>query len=202
MIDVIPIVGRQTRNRPAGRGERPRWRSARNSPQGEQIPTPEITERDERAWYQHGWRDSRHAVRLLETLGIRAGGSPLPPALHSALALAPDAHTSADYAAIDALSWELTTTPGPDGVVHPHAAAIFTNWVARSTGGGHVANVHLRAAIGWLVWRGLNGEVVRWEMGRARAIDLGLPDNRSATFRQLWFRREYAEAWRTEMTLK
>lgn len=172
---------------------------ARNSPQGEQH-IDAVTERDEHAWYSQGWRDSRHAVRLLETLGIRAGGSPLPAPLHSALALAPEAHTSADYAAIDALSWELTTVPGPDGVVHPAAAAIFTNWVARSTGGGHVANVHLRATVGWLVWRGLSGDLVRWEIGRARAIDLGLPDNRSAVFRQLWLQRAYADAWRLALT--
>lgn len=189
-------IGPRNRRR-AGGGERPRWRAARNSPQGEQ--TPDLTERDERAWYTHPWRDSRHAVRLLETLGIRAGGSPLPMALHSALAQAPEAHTSADYAAIDAMSWELTTVPGPDGVVHPAAALIFLNWVARSTGGGHVANGHLRTTIGWLAWRGLSGDLVRWEMGRARALDLGLPDHGAATFRQLWHRREYAEAWRLAM---
>lgn len=184
--------------RRAGGGERPRWRRARNSPQGEQ--TIEITDRDEAAFYGRPWVDSRHAVRLLETLGIRAGGSPLPSKLHSALALPPEAHTSAHYAGIDGMSWALTTVPGPDGVVHPAAATIFLNWLARSTGGGQVANNHLRTTVGWLVWRGLNGDVVRWEVGRARAVDLGLDDHRSATFRQLWLRREYAEAWRLSMT--
>ena len=41
---------------------------------------------DEAAWFDAPWQDGRNAVRLLETLGILAGGDPLPEPLKSALA--------------------------------------------------------------------------------------------------------------------
>lgn len=183
-----------------GGGERARRWAARASPQGDQLV--EVTERDEHAWFDPPWIDSRHAVRLLETLGVRAGGNPLPIELHSALTGPTETHTSADYVAIDALGWDSRTIAGVDGVVHPAAAAVTSNWIARSHGGGHVANVYLRTVVGWLVWRGLNGEIARWEVGRSRAIDYGLPDHVAAGFRQLWFRREYAAATRLTISVR
>lgn len=171
---------------------------ARTSPQGD--PLIEISDRDEHAWFDPPWIDSRHAITLLETLGIRAGGNPLPRELHLALACPPETHTSADYVALESLGWDCRTIAGVDGVVHPAAAATTANWLARSHGGGHVANVYLRAVVGWLVWRGLNGDTVRWEVGRARALDYGLPEHLAASFRQLWFRREYVAA--TRLTIR
>ncbi len=194
---TFPTVENSTRTRRRGRGERARRWRARNSPQGDQNPNIEVTDRDEQVWYRDGWNDSRHAISLMETLGIRAGGNPLPPELHLALTRAPDEHTSADYTALETLGWDCRSLAGADGVVHPAAIAVATNWIAKSHGGGQVANVYLRTVIGWLVWRGLNGDTARWETGRARAIDLGLGDHQAAAFRQLWFRREYSAAYRS-----
>lgn len=155
----------------------------------------EITS-DENAWFSSPWRDGRNAVRLLETLGILGGGHALPPPLQSALVIAPDQATSHDYAAVEQAGLDAALTLGVDGVVWPAAAACLANWIAKSHGGGHVPNVHLRAVTGWLLWRGLAGDHARWEVGRARAVDLGLDTSRATEFTRLWFRRRYQAAWR------
>jgi hypothetical protein len=152
-------------------------------------------EADEAAWFEAPWNDGRNAVRLLETLGILSGGDPLPEPLRSALALSPDDATAADYAVVESARLEASLVPGPNGVVWPAAAGCLANWLARSHGGGHVPNVFLRGTVGWLLWRGLHGDLVRWEIGRARARDLGLDDALTAEFTRLWHGRRYHAAW-------
>lgn len=150
---------------------------------------------DEAAWFDSPWNDGRNAVRLLETLGILAGGSPLPEPIRSALAKTADEATALEYASVDAAGVEASFQPGPDGVVWPAAAGCLANWLARSHGGGHVPNVFLRGTVGWLLWRGLSPDLARWEIGRARARDLGLDDGATASFTRLWHGRRYRAAW-------
>lgn len=180
-----------TRLARGGRGERARRWRARLSPQGDQ----EVTDRDETAWFTTPWRYGGNVVCLLETLGVLAGGHSLPTALHDVLR-EPAKATAITYDQVERAGLEATLTIGPDGIVHPAAAAVLSNWIANSHGGGHVPNVHLRGVVGWLIWRGLDPSLVRWEIGRARAKDLQLDDGRSAEFRRLWRLREYAAAWR------
>lgn len=108
-----------------------------------------------------------------------------------------NAVTASTYAEVEAVGYDARFTAGADGVIHPAAASILSNWLANSHGGGHVPNVHLRGAVGWLLWRGLvQPSVVRYEVGRARARDWHLGDGPAATFMLAWTAREYAEAWR------
>lgn len=199
-----PVAGHKPppgarRNREGEAGCR---RSARPSPQGEQSadPTEAIAgtaaELDEAAWFSRPWRDGYLAVKLLETLGLLHGGAPLPPALHSTLARPADETDAADYATVAAVALESTLLPGVDGVVVPAAAACLANWIAQSHGGGVVPNVHLRSTVGWLLWHGLDPVLARWEIGRARSLDLQLDAGRAAAFMRLWRRRQYGAAWR------
>jgi hypothetical protein len=168
----------------------------RTSPKGAQIRDSGLDLDDEQTWFQEPWRDGRNAVRLLETLGILAGGSSLPDPIQGALARAPADTSAADYTAVEAAGLEAGLRPGVDGVVIPAAAGCLCNWIANSHGGGHVPNVYLRGTVGWLMWRGLSPDSVRWEAGRARARDWELADGPSADFARLWFSRRYVAAWR------
>ena len=181
------------------RGSRPPGRRGARRPHdpgrhGEAAPVIDPSA-DEAIWFEPAWRDGRNAVRLLETLGILAGGGALPEPLRSALGKTPDEASSADYAVVDVFGAEATLLAGVDGIVFPAAAGCLANWLARSHAGGVVPNVFLRGVTGWLLWRGLvPTDAVRWEVGRARARDLGLDDALTAEFMRLWHGRRYHAA--------
>jgi hypothetical protein len=163
-----------------------------------QLDAAISTDADEQAWFTEPWHDGRHAVRLLENLGILGGGNFLPEPVQLALALRPDEATADDYARVDQAGVLASVVkPDVDGVVWPAAASCLANWLAKSHGGGHVPNVFLRSVTGWLLWRGqLTPELARWETGRARARDLGLDAGVTAEFTRLWNLRRYVAAWR------
>lgn len=184
------------RRRPEGVGGAPR-KLARHRPQAETDAAIDAVGYDleEAAWFTRPWHDGRHAVRLMETLGVLVGGHTLPAAIQTALTKPVHEVTSQDYAAVEAAGTEAWLTPGPDGIVIPAAAACLANWLANSHGGGVVPNVHLRSTVGRLLWGGLGVEAARWEVGRSRARDLGLGDGPGAEFARLWYQRRYAAAW-------
>lgn len=152
---------------------------------------------DEAACFNRPWRDGRHAVRLIETLGISAGGTPLPPAV-AAIAAFDHSTVIGDYELLDQFAGEASflATP-PNSVTHAAAAWTLSNWIANSHGGGHVPNVHLRSVCGWLLYRSvIDADVVRWEIGRARARDGRLIGGAEGTFLRAWRDRDYVTAWR------
>lgn len=173
-------------------GGRLRRSQARTRPQAE---GPVDVDQEESAWFSEPWRNGYHAVRLLEDLGVLAGGNRLPLAAQVVLSRASDAATFTDYDAVSQAGLEASLLPGPDGVVIPAACSCLANWIAKSHGGGHVPNVYLRGTVGWLLWRGLTVAAVRREVGRARVRDLGLVDGAAAEFERLWGLRRYAAAW-------
>lgn len=152
---------------------------------------------DEDAWFGPPWRDGRNAVRLIEALGVAAGGSPLPALLQRVLASEHRTLSTSDYDAVNELAYEASReAPGIAGDLVPIAANVLANWIARSDGGGHVPNIHLRGVVGRILWRGwLPHTIVRWTVGSWRARDLGLGVRDRAEFMTRWEQRLYSRAY-------
>jgi hypothetical protein len=172
-------------------------RPARGPRRSERPITPVDLERDdEDAWFGPPWQDGRNAVRLVEALGIAAGAPPLPALLQRIVGGDPEALSTVDYDAVNELAYEASREArGIEGDLVPIAAAILANWIARSDGGGHVPNVHLRGFVGRILWRGwLPSPIVRWTIGVWRARDLGIDRDRPI-FMTRWEARQYKTAW-------
>lgn len=152
---------------------------------------------DEDAWFGPPWRDGRNAVRLIEALGIAAGAQPLPALLQRVLTSEHRALSTTDYDAVNELAYEASReAQGIAGDLVPIAASVLANWIARSDGGGHVPNIHLRGVVGRILWRGwLPHGIVRWTVGSWRARDLGLDDRERAEFLTRWETRQYRRAY-------
>ena len=164
---------------------------------GNPIAPVEIETEDEDAWFGPPWRDGRNAVRLIEALGCAAGAAALPPLLQRILTSDHRALSTADYDAVNELAYEASReAPGIEGDLVPIAASVLANWIARSDGGGHVPNVHLRGVVGRILWRGwLPHELVRWMIASWRARDLGLNVRERAEFLARWSAGQYRSAY-------
>lgn len=161
------------------------------------IAPVEIETDAEDAWFGPPWRDGRNAVRLIEALGIAAGAQPLPALLQRVLASDHRTLSTADYDAVNELAYEASREArGIEGDLVPIAANVLANWIARSDGGGHVPNIHLRGFVGRMLWRGwLPHGIVRWTVGSWRARDLGLGIRDHALFMTRWEARQYQSAY-------
>ena len=164
---------------------------------GNPIAIDSIESDDEDAWFGPPWRDGRNAVRLIEALGVAAGAQPLPALLQRVLASEHRALSTADYDAVNELAYEASReATGIEGDLVPIAASVLANWIARSDGGGHVPNIHLRGVVGRILWKGwLPHPVVRWTVGSWRARDLGLGVRPRAEFMTRWESRQYRSAY-------
>lgn len=152
---------------------------------------------DEDEWFGPPWRDGRNAVRLVEALGIAAGAAPLPALIQRVLTSSHGVLSTADYDAVNELAYEASReAQGLEGDLVPIASGVLANWIARSDGGGHVPNVHLRGLVGQILWRGwLPLPIVRWTVGSWRARDLDLGDRDRPVFLARWEARQYRAAW-------
>lgn len=166
-------------------------------PRRSERPIAELESDDEDAWFGRPWQDGRNAVRLIESLGTAAGSPPLPELVQRILRSPHSTLSTADYDAVNELAYEASREArGIETDLVPIASGILANWIARSDGGGHVPNIHLRGVVGRILWRGwLPTGIVRWTVGSWRARDLGLDDRDRPVFMTRWDARQYRAAW-------
>lgn len=136
-------------------------------------------------------------MRLIEALGVAAGAPPLPALLQRVLTSDHRALSTADYDAVNELAYEASReAQGIEGDLVPIAASVLANWIARSDGGGHVPNIHLRGVVGRILWKGwLPHAIVRWTVGLWRSRDLGLDVREHREFMTRWETRQYQRAY-------
>lgn len=136
-------------------------------------------------------------MRLIESLGVAAGARPFPALLQRILTSEHRSLATADYDAVNELAYEASReAKGIEGDLVPIAASVLANWIARSDGGGHVPNIHLRGVVGRILWRGwLPYGIVRWTVGSWRARDLALGIRDRVEFLARWETRQYRRAY-------